>query len=191
MYNKYYFPFQIFIILEKMNILFWNSKNISPNMYLCLVNHKWFYLLNILLKKELFLNNSTLIENTAFDSRFFNVLNSKLKGFYTNKILVSYLYYFFNLKLRILFFVFVNNNKLPYLYSIDKIYNSANWLERETSEMYGILYYFKHDIRKLLLDYSKIEYPLLKDFSSEGLQDVFYNFFENQVLVNKSEIVEL
>ena len=46
-------------------------------------------------------------------------------------------------------------------------------------------------MRKLLLDYSKIENPMLKDFSSEGIQDVFYNFFENQVTINKSEIVEL
>jgi NADH:ubiquinone oxidoreductase subunit C len=57
--------------------------------------------------------------------------------------------------------------------------------------MYGVLFYFKHDIRKLLLDYSKLDNPLLKDFSSEGIQDVFYNFFENQVTINKSEIVEL
>jgi len=57
--------------------------------------------------------------------------------------------------------------------------------------MYGVLYYFKHDIRKLLLDYSKLENPLLKDFSSEGVQDVFYNFFENQISINKSEVIEL
>jgi NADH:ubiquinone oxidoreductase subunit C len=57
--------------------------------------------------------------------------------------------------------------------------------------MYGILYYFKSDIRKLLLDYSKIESPLLKDFSTEGIQDVFYNFFENQITLEKNEVVEL
>ena len=77
------------------------------------------------------------------------------------------------------------------MYSIDKIYKNANWLERETSEMYGILYYNKNDTRKLLLDYSKIENPLLKDFPSEGLQDVFFNFFENQVTISKNEIIEL
>jgi NADH:ubiquinone oxidoreductase subunit C len=133
-----------------------------------------------------------LIENTAIDNRFVNNLNKNLNTFFTdNKVLNLYLYYFLNLKLKILFLVNVKNNYKPYLYSIDKIYNNANWLERETSEMYGILYYFKYDIRKLLLDYSKIENPLLKDFSSEGIQDVFYNFFENQVTLNKSEVVEL
>lgn len=192
MYKKYIFPLQIFLILEKMNILFWNSKSLTPNSYICLVNYKWFYTLNLLLKNELFLNNSMLIENTAIDNRFINNLNKNLNIFFTNnKILNFYLYYFLNLKLKILFLVNVSNNNKPYLYSIDKIFNNANWLERETSEMYGILYYFKYDIRKLLLDYSKLENPMLKDFSSEGIQDVFYNFFENQVTLNKSEIVEL
>ena len=175
-----------------MNIIFWNSKSLTPNSYICLLNYKWFYTLNLLLRNELFLNNSMLIENTAIDSRFLNNTNSKLNTFFTNnKILNMYLYYFLNLKLKITFLINLKNNYKPYLYSIDKIFNNANWLERETSEMYGILYYFKYDIRKLLLDYSKIENPLLKDFSSEGIQDVFYNFFENQVTLNKSEIIEL
>ena len=57
--------------------------------------------------------------------------------------------------------------------------------------MYGIFFEFKIDVRKLLLDYSKLENPLLKDFSSEGIVDVFYNFFENQVVFYKNEIIEL
>jgi NADH:ubiquinone oxidoreductase subunit C len=59
------------------------------------------------------------------------------------------------------------------------------------SEMYGIILYNKNDVRKLLLEYSKFENPLLKDFSSDGVKDIFYNFFENQVAVVQNEIVEL
>lgn len=192
MYKKYIFPLQIFLILEKMNIVFWSSKSLTPNSYVCLVNYKWFYTIALLLKNELFLNNSMLVENSAVDLRFANQLNSKLNYFFNdNKLLTFYLFYFYGLKMKINFLVLLKNNYKPYLYSIDKLYPNANWLERETSEMYGVLYYFKNDIRKLLLDYSKIENPLLKDYSCEGLQDVFYNFFENQVTVNKSEIVEL
>lgn len=192
MNKPYVFPLQIFLILEKMNILFWSSKSLSPNSYVCFLNYKWFYTLNLILRNELFLNNSMLIENTAIDIRYNNSINDKLNCYFNNnKLLTSYLYYFLNLKLKILFLVNINNNSKSFCYSIDKIFPNANWLERETSEMYGILFYFKSDIRKLLLDYSKNEAPLLKDFSSEGIQDVFYNFFENQVSINKSEIVEL
>ena len=192
MYKNYLFPLQIFLILEKMNILFWNSKNLIINSYVCLINYKWFYTLNLILRSELFLNNSILIENTAIDIRFFNKMSNNLNIFFSNqKLLGLYTYYFLDLKLRINFLVALQNNYKPYLHSIDKIYPNASWLERETSEMYGILYYFKYDIRKLLLDYSKLENPLLKDFSSEGAHDIFYNFFENQVVLSKSESVEL
>jgi len=77
------------------------------------------------------------------------------------------------------------------LNSIDKIFKNANWVERETSEMYNINYIWKNDTRKILIDYSKNEYPLLKNYPSEGFQDVFYNFFENQITVNRNEVVEL
>lgn len=65
--------------------------------------------------------------------------------------------------------------------SLDKIYKSSNWLEREAGEMFKIMYFNKTDCRRLLLDYSKEEYPLLKDFPLEGFNDIFYCFFENQV----------
>jgi NADH:ubiquinone oxidoreductase subunit C len=64
-------------------------------------------------------------------------------------------------------------------------------LERETSEMFGVNFYNKKDIRKLLLDYSKLENPLLKDFSVEGVSEVFYDFFEDQVVFINNDSVEL
>jgi NADH:ubiquinone oxidoreductase subunit C len=57
--------------------------------------------------------------------------------------------------------------------------------------MYGFFFSLKKDGRKLLLDYSKIENPLIKDFPSEGFYNVFYNFFFNQVTTIKNEVVEL
>lgn len=57
--------------------------------------------------------------------------------------------------------------------------------------MFGIKYTLKTDVRCLLLDYTKQENPLLKDFPCEGFNDVFYNFFEDQVVVNTATIIEL
>jgi len=64
-------------------------------------------------------------------------------------------------------------------------------LERETGEMFKISYNFKTDTRRLLLDYSRQENPLLKDYPVEGFSDAFYNFFEDQVVYNNSTVVEL
>jgi len=57
--------------------------------------------------------------------------------------------------------------------------------------MYCIFFSHKKDTRKLLLDYSRAEYPLRKDFSSEGYVDCFYSIFENDVVYVTNEIVEL
>jgi NADH:ubiquinone oxidoreductase subunit C len=57
--------------------------------------------------------------------------------------------------------------------------------------MFGVNYSFKLDIRKLLLDYSKNENPMLKDFPCGGYSDVFYNVFEDQVVFNNTDVIEL
>lgn len=84
-----------------------------------------------------------------------------------------------------------DNNRCNKINSIDKLFKSASWLERETGEMFKVSYSFKTDSRRLLLDYSKQENPLLKDYPTEGFNDVFYNFFEDQVVYNNSTVVEL
>lgn len=75
--------------------------------------------------------------------------------------------------------------------SLDRLFKNAGWLEREASEMYGIHFWGKMDTRKLLLDYSKIEHPMLKDFPTEGIRDVFYDVLDNQIEYVLHETVEL
>ena len=53
------------------------------------------------------------------------------------------------------------------------------------------MYVLKTDTRRLLLDYTKQENPLLKDYPVEGFNDVFFNFFEDQVVVNTLSVIEL
>jgi NADH:ubiquinone oxidoreductase subunit C len=57
--------------------------------------------------------------------------------------------------------------------------------------MFRVSFSLKTDPRRLLLDYTKKENPLLKDYPTEGFNDVFYNFFEDQVTYNNSTVVEL
>jgi len=108
-----------------------------------------------------------------------------------NRILLFYVYYFYTLKTKLLLFTTYNNNSLSKIPSIDKLYKSASWLERETGEMFKISYEQKNDTRRLLLDYSKTENPLLKDYPVEGFNDAFYSLFEDQVVYNNSTVVEL
>jgi len=155
------------------------------------INKSWFYSINIFFKNEVFLSNSTLLENSAIDNKksfdFLNKVGFSLK----NRILLFYVYYFYTLKTKLLLFSTFNNNTLSKFTSIDKLYKSASWLERETGEMFRVSYEQKTDTRRLLLDYSKSENPLLKDYPVEGFNDAFYSLFEDQVIYNNSTVVEL
>jgi NADH:ubiquinone oxidoreductase subunit C len=138
-----------------------------------------------------FFSNSTLLENSAIDNKKNFDFLKKINFFFKNRVLLFYVYYFFTLKSKIMLLTTYNNTNLNKISSIDKIFKSAGWLERETGEMFKISYNFKTDTRRLLLDYSKQENPLLKDYPVEGFNDVFYNFFEDQVVYNNSTVVEL
>jgi NADH:ubiquinone oxidoreductase subunit C len=147
--------------------------------------------MNFFFKNEVFFSNSTLLENSAIDNKKNFNFQDKFQFFFKNRILLFYVYYFFTFKSKIMLFTTYNNNNLIKIPSIDKVFKSAGWLERETGEMFKISYDLKIDTRRLLLDYSKQENPLLKDYPVEGFNDAFYSFFEDQVVINNSTVVEL
>ena len=84
-----------------------------------------------------------------------------------------------------------SESKFKKVSSIDKLFKSSSWLERETGEMFKISFLSKVDTRRLLLDYSKQENPLLKDYPVEGFNDVFYSFFDDQVISKNATTIEL
>jgi NADH-quinone oxidoreductase subunit C len=131
------------------------------------------------------------LENSATDNKKNLDFLNKFQFFFKNRILLFYVYFFYTLKVKMMLFTTYNNNNLTKIPSIDKLYKSASWLERETGEMFRISYLNKTDTRRLLLDYSKQENPLLKDYPVEGFNDAFYSFFEDQVVYNNSTVVEL
>ena len=66
--------------------------------------------------------------------------------------------------------------------SITKIFPSANWMEREVFDMYGISFKDHPDLRRILTDYGFEGYPLRKDFPLTGHNEVRYNEDKKKVV---------
>jgi len=66
--------------------------------------------------------------------------------------------------------------------SITKIFPSANWMEREIFDMYGISYKDHPDLRRILTDYGFEGHPLRKDFPLSGYTEVRYNEDRKKVI---------
>ena len=66
--------------------------------------------------------------------------------------------------------------------SITKIFPSANWMEREIFDMYGILFKDHPDLRRILTDYGFKGHPLRKDFPLTGHTEVRYREDEKKVI---------
>jgi len=65
--------------------------------------------------------------------------------------------------------------------SATAIYPGANWFERETYDLYGVVFEGHPDLRRLLTDYGFDGHPLRKDFPMTGFVEVRYDDEEKRV----------
>ena len=123
----------------------------------------------IFLKK----NNSTkfrqLIDITAVD---YIGSENRFKMIY---LLLSHEY---NLRINITFSI----NEKEVVNSLTKIFPSANWMEREVFDMYGIKFNDHPDLRRILTDYGFSGHPLRKDFPITGHSEVRYSEEKKKVV---------
>ena len=84
--------------------------------------------------------------------------------------------------------VFINcqsDEKVP---SIIKLYPSANWMEREVFDMYGIKFKNHPDMRRILTDYGFVGHPLRKDFPLTGFNEVRYSEKDKKVIYEQVKL---
>ena len=81
---------------------------------------------------------------------------------------------------RIIISSLINENEA--VSSLTKIFPSANWMEREVFDMYGVKFKDHPDLRRILTDYGFEGHPLRKDFPLTGHNEVRYSEDEKKVI---------
>ena len=144
------------------------SKILHNQLYLS-INSEDLLDVILLLKTNKDTKFKQLIDITAVDypenQKRFKIVYLLLSHEFNQRILVSY---------------FINENEK--ISSLVKTFPSANWMEREIFDMYGIKFNDHPDLRRILTDYGFEGFPLRKDFPLTGHNEVRYSEEDKKVI---------
>jgi NADH-quinone oxidoreductase subunit C len=77
----------------------------------------------------------------------------------------------------------------PQVDSVIDVWACANWFERETFDLFGIVFRGHPDLRRILTDYGFIGHPFRKDFPLAGNVEVQYDNEKKRVVYQPVSIV--
>jgi len=78
--------------------------------------------------------------------------------------------------------VFAPDDEVPVVASVNDIWGSANWFEREAFDLYGVIFDGHLDLRRILTDYGFIGHPMRKDFPTTGHVEMRYDPEKKRVI---------
>lgn len=87
-----------------------------------------------------------------------------------------------SLNQRVRLKVFAPDDNFPVLPSLNELWNSANWFEREAFDLFGIVFEGHPDLRRILTDYGFIGHPFRKDFPVSGHVEMRYDAEQKRVV---------
>ena len=124
----------------------------------------------------------TLFLKTNKDTKFRQLIDITAVDYPENsqRFKMVYLFLSHQFNQRIIISSLINENEV--VPSLTKIFPSANWMEREVFDMYGVKFKDHPDLRRILTDYGFEGYPLRKDFPLTGHNEVRYSEDEKKVI---------
>ena len=124
----------------------------------------------------------TLFVKTNKDTKFRQLIDITVVDYpeQTQRFKVVYLFLSHEFNQRMILSYFINENEV--ISSLTSVYPSANWMEREVFDMYGVNFKNHPDLRRILTDYGFEGHPLRKDFPLTGHSEVRYSEEQKKVI---------
>jgi NADH-quinone oxidoreductase subunit C len=126
----------------------------------------------------------TLFVKTNKDMKFRQLIDITVVDYpeQAQRFKVVYLFLSHEFNQRMILSYFITENEV--ISSLTSIFPSANWMEREVFDMYGVNFKDHPDLRRILTDYGFEGHPLRKDFPLTGHTEVRYNEEKKRLLKN-------
>jgi len=124
----------------------------------------------------------TLFLKTNNNTKFRQLIDITVVDYPEEKQRFKLVYLFLSHELnnRIILSYYINENEV--ISSLTSIFPSANWMEREVYDMYGVNFKDHPDLRRILTDYGFEGHPLRKDFPLTGHSEVRYSEEKKKVI---------
>ena len=124
----------------------------------------------------------TLFIKTNKDMKFRQLIDITVVDYpeQTQRFKVVYLFLSHEFNHRVILSYFITENEV--ISSLTSIFPSANWMEREVFDMYGVKFKDHPDLRRILTDYGFKGHPLRKDFPLTGHNEVRYSEDKKKVI---------
>jgi NADH-quinone oxidoreductase subunit C len=135
----------------------------------------YYYRAFIGLKNSIALNFESLVDFSAL--HYPDILN---------EIELAYFILSYKLSQRLFLKIFIKKEDL--VISLNKIFYSIAWFEREVWDMFGVKFIFHSDLRRILTDYGFLGHPLLKYFPLSGFYELRFDEIFNKII---KELIEL
>ena len=116
-----------------------------------------------------------LFIKTNKDTKFRQLIDITVVDYPENSQRFKIVYLFLSHEFNQRMILSYNINEKEVISSLTSIFPSANWMEREVFDMYGVSFKDHPDLRRILTDYGFEGHPLRKDFPLTGHTEVRYN----------------